>query len=78
MYSHCKIILHTKGISVRDVQLQLDDLYGYELSTELISNMPNKVLELAKDWQNRALDQMYPIIFIDATVLSIRIDSALP
>ncbi len=61
-------------MSVRDIQLHLDDLYGYELSTETISNMTNKVLELAKDWQNRALDQMYPIIFMDATILKIRID----
>ncbi len=56
------------------LQLHLDDLYGYELSIETISNMTNKVLELAKDWQNRALEQMYPIIFMDATILKIRID----
>ena len=68
------VSLYAKGMSVRDIQLHLDDLYGYELSTETISNMTNKVLELAKDWQNRALDQMYPIIFMDATVLKIRID----
>jgi transposase-like protein len=68
------ISLYAKGMSVRDIQLHLDDLYGYELSTETISNMTSKVLELAKDWQNRALDQMYPIIFMDATVLKIRID----
>jgi putative transposase len=68
------VSLYAKGMSVRDIQLHLDDLYGYALSTETISNMTNKVLELAKDWQNRALDQMYPIIFMDATVLKIRID----
>ncbi len=68
------ISLYAKGMSVRDIQLHLDDLYGYELSAETISNMTNKVLELAKDWQNRALDQMYPIIFMDATILKIRID----
>lgn len=49
-------------------------MYGYKLSTETISNMTNKVLELAKDWQNRALEQMYPILFMDTTVLKIRID----
>jgi transposase-like protein len=68
------VSLYAKGMSVRDIQLHLDDLYGYELSTETISNMTSKVLELAKDWQNRALNQMYPIIFMDATVLKIRID----
>ncbi|NQY52895.1 MAG: transposase [Campylobacteraceae bacterium] len=45
------ISLYAKGMSVRDIQLHLDDLYGYELSTETISNMTNKVLELAKDWK---------------------------
>lgn len=68
------ISLYAKGMSVRDIQTHLDDLYGYELSTETISNMTNKVLELAKDWQARPLDQMYPIVFMDATVLKIRID----
>lgn len=68
------ISLYAKGMSVRDIQLHLDDLYGYELSTETISNMTNKVLELAKEWQSRPLDQLYPIIFMDATVLKIRID----
>jgi putative transposase len=68
------ISLYAKGMSVRDIQLHLDDLYGYELSAETISNMTNKVLELAKEWQVRPLDQIYPIIFMDATVLKIRID----
>lgn len=68
------ISLYAKGMSIRDIQLHLDDLYGYELSAETISNMTSKVLELAKEWQNRPLDQMYPIIFMDATVLKIRID----
>ncbi len=68
------VSLYAKGMSVRDIQLHLDDLYGYELSTETISNMTSKVLELAKEWQTRPLDQMYPIIFMDATVLKIRID----
>ena len=62
------ISLYAKGMSVRDIQLHLDDLYGYELSTETISNMTNKVLELAKDWQNRALDQMYPIESLNSTI----------
>ncbi|NQY52180.1 MAG: transposase [Campylobacteraceae bacterium] len=45
------------GTSVRDIQLHLYDLYAYELSTEIISNMSNKILELDKNLQNRVLDQ---------------------
>ncbi|PHS37121.1 MAG: IS256 family transposase [Sulfurovum sp.] len=66
--------LYTKGMSVRDIQHHLDDLYGYELSTETISNITTKVIEKANEWQSRPLEPMYPIIFMDATVLKIRVD----
>jgi transposase-like protein len=68
------ISLYTKGMSVRDIQLHLDDLYGYELSTQTISNITEKVIEKAKEWQIRPLDKIYPIIFMDATILKIRVD----
>jgi transposase-like protein len=61
-------------MSVRDIQLHLDDLYGYELSTQTISNITEKVMEKAEEWQKRPLDKIYPIIFMDATVLKIRVD----
>ena len=66
--------LYTKGMSVRDIQQHLDDLYGYELSTQTISNITEKVIEKANEWQSRPLDAIYPIIFMDATVLKIRVD----
>lgn len=66
--------LYTKGMSVRDIQHHLDDLYGYELSAETISNITNKVIEKANEWQSRPLEPIYPIIFMDATVLKIRVD----
>ena len=66
--------LYTKGMSVRDIQHHLDDLYGYELSTETISNITSKVIEKANEWQARPLEPIYPIIFMDATVLKIRVD----
>lgn len=67
--------LYTKGMSVRDIQNHLDDLYGYELSTQTISNITDKIMVKVDEWQNRPLDAMYPIIFMDATVLKIKIDS---
>lgn len=66
--------LYAKGMSVRDIQLHLDDLYGYELSTQTISNITEKIIEKANEWQNRPLDSIYPIVFMDATVLKIRVD----
>ena len=62
-------------MSVRDIQLHLDDLYRYELSTQTISNITDKVIEKAYEWRSRPLDKIYPIIFMDATVLKIRVSS---
>ena len=67
--------LYTKGMSVRDIQNHLDDLYGYELSTQTISNITEKIMIKVDEWQNRPLEAIYPIIFMDATVLKIKIDS---
>ena len=61
-------------MSIRDIQLNLDDLYGYELSTQTISNITEKIIEKANEWQFRPLDAVYPIIFMDATVVKIRVD----
>ncbi|NOX14995.1 MAG: IS256 family transposase [Epsilonproteobacteria bacterium] len=66
--------LYTKGMSVRDIQHHLDDLYGYEISPETISHITEAIVEKAKEWQSRPLDSIYPIIFMDATVLKIRVD----
>ena len=66
--------LYTKGMSVRDIQHHLDDLYGYQLSEQTISNITSAIIEKAKEWQNRPLEPIYPIVFMDATVLKIRVD----
>jgi transposase-like protein len=61
--------LYTKGMSVRDIQHHLD-----ELSEQTISNITGAIIDKAKEWQSRPLDSIYPIIFMDATVLKIRVD----
>ena len=66
--------LYTKGMSVRDIQNHLDDLYGYQLSEQTISNITEAIMDKAKEWQSRPLEAIYPIIFMDATVLKIRVD----
>jgi len=66
--------LYTKGMSVRDIQHHLDDLYGYQLSEQTISNITSAIIDKAKEWQSRPLEPIYPIIFMDATVLKIRVD----
>ena len=52
------ISLYSKGMSVRDIQLHLDDSYGYELSIQTITNITEKVIEKAKEWQIRPLDKI--------------------
>ena len=66
--------LYAKGMSVSDISTHLDDLYGYQLSEQTISNITEAIMDKAKEWQNRPLEAIYPIIFMDATVLKIRVD----
>ena len=61
-------------MSVSDISSHLDDLYGYQLSEQTISNITEAIMDKAKDWQNRPLEAIYPIVFMDATVLKIRVD----
>ena len=66
--------LYAKGMSVADISTHLDDLYGYQLSEQTISNITEAIMDKAKEWQNRPLEAIYPIVFLDATVLKIRVD----
>lgn len=67
------ISLYAKGMSVRDIKSS--NFYGFELSEGSISNMTEKILDKAKEWQNRPLKPIYTIIFIDWAILKVRIDS---
>lgn len=53
-------------MSIRDIQSHLDDLYGYQLSEQTISNITEAIMDKAKEWQSRPLESIYPIIFMDA------------
>ncbi|MBD1847675.1 IS256 family transposase [Cyanobacteria bacterium FACHB-63] len=66
--------LYARGMSVRDIQAQLQDLYGVEVSAGLISKVTDAVEEERKLWQNRGLDRVYPIVYFDAIVVKVRQD----
>ena len=68
------ISMYARGMTTRDIQDHLEDIYGYEFSPDFISTVTNKVLDKAKEWQCRPLNEIYPIIFLDALVLKIRKD----
>jgi transposase-like protein len=68
-----KIIgLYAKGMSTRDIQEMLEELYGVEISASTISLVTEKVWGLVEAWQNRPLETIYPIIYLDAIYLKIR------
>jgi len=70
-----KIIgMYAKGLSVRDVQDTLEELYGIEVSPTTISAITDKVWGLVEDWQNRPLAAIYPIIYLDAIHINLRRD----
>lgn len=68
-----KIIgLYAHGLTVRDIQAHLEDLYGLKVSPDLISRVTDAVLSEVREWQSRALERMYPIIIFDALRVKIR------
>jgi len=66
--------LYAKGMSLSDIQLQIQELYGAEVSESLISNITDAVIEDVKIWQNRPLESVYPIVFFDCFVVKVRQD----
>jgi len=64
--------LYAKGLSTRDIQGTLEDLYGVEISPATISAITDKVWSLVEAWQNRPLAAIYPIVYLDALHLKLR------
>lgn len=60
------ISLYARGMTTRDIHDQLQDLYGIELSADMVSKITDKILPEVKEWQSRPLDPVYPFIFMDA------------
>jgi putative transposase len=66
------IAFYSHGMTTREIQEQLLEIYGTEVSPSLISKVTDAVLEEAKSWQNRPLDAVYPVVYLDAIHLKIR------
>ena len=69
------IALYARGMTTRDIQGQLQDMYGIEVSPSLISDVTEEVLEEVKTWQSRPLERLYPIVYLDALVIKVRCDN---
>ena len=66
--------MYARGMSTRDIQAQLEEYYGTDVSPSLISRVTDKVLDGVKEWQERPLDDVYPVIFMDAIFFKVRQD----
>jgi transposase-like protein len=66
------ISMYAKGITTRDIQSHVEELYGIELSPTLVSNITEKIVSIATEWQNRPLEALYPIVFFDAIHYKVR------
>jgi len=66
------ISMYARGMSTREIQGHLEEIYKVEVSPTLISNVTEAVMEEVKSWQSRPLDSVYPIVYLDALVVKIR------
>ncbi len=71
------IALYAKGVSTREIQDHLHQLYGIEVSPTLISNVTNKIVPMIKEWQNRPLQSVYAVVFLDAIHFKVKQDGAI-
>ena len=66
------ISMYAKGMTTRQISETIEDIYGFEVSEGFISDVTDKILLQIEDWQNRPLDEVYPIVYIDAIHYSVR------
>lgn len=64
--------MYARGMSVRDIQAHLAEIYGTEISPDLISRVTDAVVDEIQAWQARPLDAVWPIVFLDALVIKVR------
>ncbi|MEI6533652.1 MAG: IS256 family transposase [Candidatus Roizmanbacteria bacterium] len=69
------ISMYAKGMTTRDIQAHIEEIYGAQISPVLVSQITDKVQGLAVEWQNRPLESVYPIVFFDAIHYKVRDES---
>lgn len=68
-----KIIrMYARGISNREIYEQMQELYGVKISPDMVTAITDKIIPNIKEWQKRALDTVYPVVFVDATYFYVR------
>lgn len=69
------ISLYARGLTTREINEQIQDLYGIDVSATMVSNITDQIIPEIKEWQDRPLEDVYPIVFIDAVHFSVREDN---
>jgi len=69
------LAMYAKGMSNRDIEDHLRDVYGVDASASLISRITDKILPAVSEWQSRPLDAVYPIVFLDGIIFKVRKDA---
>ncbi len=67
------ISMYAKGMTTRDIREHVLELYGTEISPTTVSNITDKVLSVAQEWQSRPLEQIYPVVFMDAIHYKVKV-----
>ena len=67
--------MYAKGMTIRDISKHLQDVYGVDASAEMISHMTDRILPIAREWQNRPLERKYAIVYMDAVHFNVREDN---
>lgn len=66
--------MYAKGMSTRDIQSHMEEIYGIEMSRDMVHRITDKILPVVKEWQNRPLDEVYAIVYLDGMVFNVRQD----
>jgi putative transposase len=66
------VSMYARGMSTREIQGHLQEIYGIEVSPTLISNVTEAIVEEVKAWQGRPLEEVYPIVYLDAMMVKMR------
>lgn len=69
---HKIISMYAKGMTTRQISHTIEDIYGFNVSEGFISDVTDKILPQIEEWQNRPLDDVYPVVYIDAIHYSVR------
>ena len=73
-----KIIrMYARGTSNKEIYEQMKELYGVHISPDMVTSITNKIIPKIKEWQNRPLESVYPIIFIDATYFNVKVEQSI-